>query len=78
MLRKLAKENGIALGSVRWRETIASSFYYLKAANGTGRAAERRFSPEHLAGCESNTNVKVVMKIHSMLIKLKEPISWSL
>jgi hypothetical protein len=42
MLRKLAKENGIALGSARWRETIASSFYYLDATNGLGRVAVSR------------------------------------
>jgi len=74
VFRKVAKENGIELASVRWREKIDPPSYYLEATNSTGRVADRKFSPEHLAGCESNTNVKIIMKIHSILIKLKEPI----
>jgi hypothetical protein len=73
LLHKLANKNGIELTSVRWRETIDPPFYYLEAVSSTGRVANRKFSPEHLAGSESNTSAKVVMKIHSILIKLKEP-----
>jgi hypothetical protein len=76
LLHKVAEKQGVKVAGVRWRQgTSDPPLYYLEATSDTGRTDERKFSLEHLAGCESNNKMKfqVNMKIEGLVIKLKKP-----
>ena len=77
LLRKVAEVQGVKVAGVRWRqETSDPPLYYLEATSDTGRTDDMKFSPEHLAGCESDNKMKfqVRMKIEGLVIRLKKPI----
>ncbi len=76
LLRKVAEEQGVKVAGVRWRqETSDPPLYYLEATSDTGRTDDMKFSPKHLAGCESDNQMKsqVRMKIEGLVIRLKKP-----
>ena len=77
LLRKVAEEQGVKVAGVRWRQEMSDPpLYYLEATSDTGRTDDMKFSPEHLAGCESDNKMKfqVRMKIEGLVIRLKKPI----
>ena len=72
LLRKVAEVQGVKLAGVRWRqETSGPPLYYLEATSDTGRTDDMKFSPEHLADCESDNKMKfqVKMKIEGLVIR---------
>jgi hypothetical protein len=74
MLRKAAKEQGVKLARVLWRQT-ENDQWLLEADNAeTGRRGDKKFSPKHLTDYESDNQMKeqVAAMIIGLVLGLKK------